>query len=88
MTGTDGKIFGEAARGFVQMLARDVDGDVGRRPIERPQKNSNLLAGAAAKLDQPAARPHLGRDIARILLENRDLRPSRIIFWQPADLLE
>ena len=75
-------------RKIAQVLARDVDWNIGRRLFERLKQDADLLAGAAAKLDQPAMRPHLSRDITRILLEDRDLRTGRIILRQTTDFLE
>ena len=82
------KILGESSSGITQMLARNVHRNIGGGPVERVQQNADLLAGAAAELDQPAMRTHLSRDFGGILFEDRDLGPRRIIFGQPADLFE
>ena len=70
------------------MFARDVDRNIGCRLLERLKQDPDLLAGAAAKLDDPAMRPHLSRDITRILFKDRNLGAGRIVFGQTADFLE
>src|SRR6516162_5425440 len=50
------KIFGKTGGGITQMLARDIDGYVGCRPIKRLKQDARLLAGATAELDQAAMR--------------------------------
>jgi len=70
------------------MLTRDVDGDVSGRLIERLQEDSHLLAGTAAELYQAAITPHAGRDVTRVVLEDRDLGTGQIVFGQAADCLE
>ena len=82
------KILGQTDGGIAQVFARDVDRNIGRRPLERLKQDADLLAGAAAKLDHAAMRTHLSRDIARILFEDRDLGTGRIVFGQTADFLE
>jgi len=82
------KILGQTDGSIAQVFARDVNRNIGRRPLERLKQDADLLAGAAAKLDHAAMRPHLSRDIARILFEDRDLGTGRIIFGQTADFLE
>src|SRR5262249_41000726 len=70
------------------MLARDIDRYVSRRPIEGAQQDPRLRAGAAAELDQPAARADLRADRGRVFFEDRDLGAVRIILRKAADFLK
>ena len=82
------EVLGEAAGSVPQMLARDVDRHVSRRPIERLQQDARFGARAAAELNQPAVRADLCRDLRRIRFEDRDLGAGRVILRQAADRLE
>ena len=82
------KIGGEPRRRAAQLLARNVDRDIGGRPIERLEQDAHLVAGAAAELDETAMRTDAGGDIGGETVEDRDLGARQIILGQLADLLE
>src|SRR4029077_7381858 len=82
------EILGEAAGGIPQMLARDVDWHISRRPMERLQKDPHLGAGAAAELDQAAMRTDPRCDLGRVLFKDRDLGAGRIVLGEAANRFE
>src|SRR5579883_2370165 len=83
-----GEVLGKARRRVAQMLARNVDGNIGGGPLQRFEQDARLAAGAAAELDEAAFPSRPRRDGRRVLLKDRDLGAGRVIFRKPADLLE
>ena len=78
----------QAGRGGVEMLARDVDRHVGREVGHRLEQQPRLDAGAAAELDQGAARPGQPRLLARTAGQDPGLGAGEVILRQLADGVE
>ena len=81
-------IAGQAAGRGQQVLAADVHRDVGGRAGEAVEQQARLAAGAAAVLDQDAARAEPGGHVGGVGLEDGQLAARGIILGQVANLLE
>ncbi len=56
--------------------------------FEGIEQDARLDASAAAELQQVAAAPHVFRDLAGMLLEERGLGAGRVVLVEAADLLK
>ncbi len=73
---------------FVQLLARDVDRDVGHRALELVEQVAHLHPRATPVLDERASRAGARGQLAGVAREDRLLGARGIVLGQLADLLE
>ncbi len=83
-----GKVRRKPPRRVAQSAVGNVDRHVGAKLRQLSEQNLGLEARARAELDQDAAVRHALDNLGSMCLEDRGLRPRRVILRQPRDLLE
>ena len=78
---------GDLGRAVAKVIARNVDGDVGRGP-DRLEKQGCLGRRSRAELDNRCSCPDLLGDFGQDLLEKRRFGPRRIVSRKARDLVE
>src|SRR6185503_11074714 len=81
-------VFAQSVRYPLELLARDVDGHVRHRLVERIEEHANLDARAAAVLDERGSRAGKLRDLRGVSTQDLELRAWQIVLVERADALE
>ena len=66
-------------------------GDIHRYEVQRPQRlqqQARLAPGAAAELDQLAARPEKRAHVGRMTRHQLQFGPGQVVLWQLSDALD
>ena len=72
----------------MQLLFRDINGDVCGRLLQRFDEDAGLRAGAGAESDELDVRPEIRCNLGAISIENVDFGARNVIFRQLANSLE
>ena len=75
-------------RGLDEVLPRDVEGDITRWRLEGIQKEPDLAAISAPRLDDKRAGTDRLTDLCRMLLQNRNLGAGGVVLLKLANLIE
>jgi hypothetical protein len=83
-----GKLAPQRRRFLLQHFRRDIDRQVGRHMGRGTEHDRSLGLRPAAELDERAAVGQERRNVGRVLLENAELGPRRIVFRKLRDAVE